>query len=383
MPEKIIIDGFNHFGGKHCETTAMRNVLAYHGFDVSEEMLLGLGGGVGFIYWYMKLMQAPLIGTRTGGKDNLFLKNICRRIGAGVEILETNSESRGYRNLIAQLKKGEPAIVHGDMAYLPYLALPEGVHFGGHMFVVYGIDESKDIIYISDRSQNPLFVRVNDLAAARGSKHPPFPPKHRLLAISYQSALEIKEGDILNSIYECCSSMLNPPISNIGIAGIRKWAGLVTKWPEQFSGLSLYGCLMNTYMYIEIGGTGGSGFRGMYAAFLDESADITGRKDLAEAAGLFRDCAAKWSAVARCSMPDSDPILGQARKLILKKNKLFEEKGSEGFREMLAINKNLDELQKQVESGYKIKAEVFKDLQNEILECAELELKAFTSIRAF
>lgn len=52
MEEKLIIQGFNQFGGKHCQTAALKNVLDYHGLHLSEEMLLGLGGGIGFIYCY-------------------------------------------------------------------------------------------------------------------------------------------------------------------------------------------------------------------------------------------------------------------------------------------------------------------------------------------
>jgi hypothetical protein len=64
--------------GKHCETSALKRVLDYHGLPLSEEMLLGLGGGIGFIYWYMKTMPSPFIGTRyVKGTD--FPTNICRR----------------------------------------------------------------------------------------------------------------------------------------------------------------------------------------------------------------------------------------------------------------------------------------------------------------
>jgi len=54
--EKLIIQDFNQFGGRHCQTAALKNILTYHGLQLSEEILLGLGGGVGFIYWHMKLI---------------------------------------------------------------------------------------------------------------------------------------------------------------------------------------------------------------------------------------------------------------------------------------------------------------------------------------
>ncbi len=49
MTERFIIQGCGAFVGKHCETTALKRVLDYHGLSLSEEMLLGLGGGAGRI----------------------------------------------------------------------------------------------------------------------------------------------------------------------------------------------------------------------------------------------------------------------------------------------------------------------------------------------
>ena len=83
MAERLMVQGFKEFVGKHCETSALKRVLEYHGFSSSEEMLFGLGGGVGFIYWHSKMMTSPFIGTRYG-KVADFLGNICHRIGADI-----------------------------------------------------------------------------------------------------------------------------------------------------------------------------------------------------------------------------------------------------------------------------------------------------------
>ena len=80
MTERLVLEEFEPFVGKHCETSALKRALDYHGLSLSEEMLLGLGGGIGFIYWYMKMMPSPFIGGRYG-KGTDFPINICRRIG--------------------------------------------------------------------------------------------------------------------------------------------------------------------------------------------------------------------------------------------------------------------------------------------------------------
>ena len=203
MSQKLIVEGLEPFSGRHCETTALKRALDYHGLSLSEEMLLGLGGGIGFIYWYMKMMPAPFVGGRFGkGAD--FVTNICRRIGAEVTILETASASKGYEELKVILSTGEPVVVYGDMAYLPYFAIPEVAHFGGHVFTVFGLDEAGDRVHIYDRSRKPVTVTIADLARARGSKFPPFPPKHRLLKIKYQAKRDNQETGIKERSRECC-----------------------------------------------------------------------------------------------------------------------------------------------------------------------------------
>ena len=67
--ENLMVQGFDQFGGKHCQTAALKNILDYHGLHFPEEMLLGIGGGIGFIYWSMKRMPAPFIGGQNGKVD--------------------------------------------------------------------------------------------------------------------------------------------------------------------------------------------------------------------------------------------------------------------------------------------------------------------------
>ena len=94
MAENLMLEGFKPFIGKHCETTALKRALDYHGLTLSEEMLLGLGGGIGFIYWYMKMMPSPFVGGRNG-KVAEFAVTACRRLGAEVTMMETASAREG------------------------------------------------------------------------------------------------------------------------------------------------------------------------------------------------------------------------------------------------------------------------------------------------
>lgn len=138
--------------------------------------------------------------------------------------------------------------------------------------------------------------------------------------------------------------MLKPPIKNIGLAGIEKWSKLVVEWPEQFEGLKLFGALMNGFMYIETGGTGGSAFRSMYAQFLEEAGVIVNKPALNEVAQMMCQSATIWSEIASGFLPDSWPNLGRTRELIVEKNRLFEEQEPGALDAMKKINGELDGL---------------------------------------
>ena len=376
MAEKLILEGFKPFIGKHCETTALKRALDYHGLTLSEEMLLGLGGGIGFIYWYVKVMPSPFVGGRNG-KVAEFAMTACKRLGAEVSVMETASAKRGYEELKALLRDGEPAVTYVDMAYLPYFAMPEQAHFGGHVVAVFGLDEDKDVVRIYDRGRDPVTVSIADLARARGSKFPPFPPKHRLLKIKYPAQIGNLGAGIKDSILECCHNMLKPPIKNIGLAGMQKWAEMVVKWPEQFKGLNLLGALMNGFMYIEIAGTGGSAFRSMYARFLEEASSIINQPLLKEVAEMMRQSAVIWSQIAARFLPDSWSNLKRMRQLIVEKNRLFEEQEPGALNAMLQINREFDVLMTRAVDDLIRPPTFLYDVQKSILRCHEIESQAF------
>ncbi len=375
--ERLMIPRFRVSGGKHCWTTALKNVLDWNGLDLSEEMLFGLSGGIGFIYWYMKLMPAPFIGTRYGkGIDPLL--DTCKRIGAEVSVEQTSSAEKGHEELKRQLREGQPALIFVDMAYLPYLALPEKAHFGAHTVVVFGLDERRGKVCIADRCNKPVTVSTEVLKKARSSKFAPFPPKNKLLRIEYPPKISNLAGPIRESISRCCEQMLRPPIKNIGLAGIQKWADLVPKWRRQFKGMDLLGCLFNVFLYIEISGTGGGAFRKMYAEFLSQARAVLGKPALEETVGMFRDSGKMWGEVAAAALPDSWPVLGKIRRLCVRKNTLFEEQQPQALEKMLKINSELDSLMGEAAEelrGEKA-TELLAGLRERILQCYVIERSA-------
>jgi len=167
------------------------------------------------------------------------------------------------------------------------------------------------------------------------------------LKVKYPQKIGKTEAGIRGAIKDCCTNMLRPPMRNIGLSGIQKWADTVLRWPEQFRGLDLIGCFLNTFVYIEVGGTGGSAFRTMYAKFLEEASTIVNEPALNEAAGMFRESGRVWSEVAKSALPDSWPKLQRIRELTIQKNRCFEEQELNALEKMKKITAELEDLMKK------------------------------------
>ena len=63
-----MVPGYRHLPGNHCGSTALRNLLAHHGVEISEEMALGLGAGVSFYYVQIEGQSPSRFTNGRGGK---------------------------------------------------------------------------------------------------------------------------------------------------------------------------------------------------------------------------------------------------------------------------------------------------------------------------
>ncbi len=165
-------------------------------------------------------------------------------------------------------------------------------------------------------------------------------------------------------------------------ANIESWVGRYKEMGQNHgevaAGLNLYGCLMNLFLYIEIGGTGGSSFRPIYARFLREASSILDDSRLNEVALLFEDSGRIWSEIAEAALPDSWPTLKRARELMLERNRVFEEQRPGALQKMLAINDEMDDVMQQAVREFREKdlKPLLTDLQKKILKLYEAETKA-------
>lgn len=293
----------------------MRHVYVYNEHDISEEMLLGLGAGVSFSYWHFK-GQAPFIGGRGGFKPPME-ELTGQRTGVKIEMHTTTSVRKAHMTLLEMLEAGQPVMIQCDMGFLPYFDFGgQEYHFGGHVVVVCGYDPATNQVLVADRDEELHPVAMEDLEKARGSTYKPFPPKNLWYTFDFDQKRQPSAGEVCQAILEQAQAMLEPPIRNIGVKGIRKAAQSVPKWPEVLSPDELRFALFNNYLFISpVGGTGGGAFRYMFSRFLRESAEITGDLRLAESADEFRQIGDGWERLGEwfrqvSEAPEPDSMLG-------------------------------------------------------------------------
>jgi hypothetical protein len=303
----------------------MRHIYEFHEYPISEDLLLGLGAGLGFVYWHMK-GTAPFFGGRANvgrpGEEGLE-KTAGRRTGVRVHSYCTASARKAENAVLVLLAAGEPVMIQLDMGFLPYFNFPREYHFGGHVVVLAGHDPDTREVLVADRDGELHPVSLEVLAQARGSEFKPFPPKNTWYTFDFSHKRPPTVKEVEQAIREVTKGMLKPPIANLGVKGIRTAAERTLKWPKIMSEDDLRNACFNVFVFIDAkGGSGGGIFRYMYGRFLEEAATITGNDELAKGGEEIRTIGDQWQQAAQifekaCGATNPSTLLPEASQLIL------------------------------------------------------------------
>lgn len=254
-----------HHPGRHCASTALCNMVNFHGIALSEAMCFGIGAGLGI--WYLdagSIKPGRMVHVRSADIEAQFFN----RMGCPFSWQQFKDPRAAQKALCESLDRGLPAIVQTDIFHLPYYG--SKTHFPGHDITVWGYDPSASVFLITDTERTELLlVPFQDMCCALYSKNGFFtmegnqfspdslaPPKDLPTVIRH--AIEYNSRVILSEGYDFQ-----------GIIGLDKWMReIVDEWPylsdPQWTARF-------AYQVIERRGTGGGGFRLMYADFLKEA----------------------------------------------------------------------------------------------------------------
>ena len=269
---------FAHHQAAHCENGVVSNLMKHHGFQITEPMVFGIGSGLFFCYIpFLKVNHAPAITYRV--MPGFIFKRFAKRVGIKIKREKFSNPIEAQRRLDENLNNNNPVGLQVGVYNLTYFPDLYRFHFNAHNLIVYG--KQQDSYLISD----PVMETVTSLTAKQLEKvrfaKGAFAPKgHIYYPTNVPKALKL-ENAIIKGIKQTCRDML-APVPIVGVKGMRMVAALIRKWPTK-KGIKVANHYLGQIvrMQEEIG-TGGGGFRYIFAAFLQESSTILNNHKLAE-----------------------------------------------------------------------------------------------------
>ena len=387
------VTGKNHVAGRQPESATLRNVLIQHDACTSdlctEEILFGLGGGIGCAYFHFE-MHGVYIGSRIHAKEGdtpYFTLQMTEGWGATAEVRHSSSPSAATKSLVKILNEGFTPIVWVEVTKLPYMFL-SGQANAYHQVVVYGM-EGCDVL-VGDLGDSVIRMSMEELTEARNSN---FAPRFRTVVISEAPAKPQLRDALSDRIRVTCSQMLEGlGIANFGLTALNKWAQMLTNtgnkkgWPNCYpGGPPLHGVMTAVFEQIELRGYGGSAFRGLYADFLDQAAGVLKKSALKKVAEQFRESEASWRAISDAVLPDSIPLLKETRKALTRRSDLIRKPRTTAIdKELESLRDGLKQLHERSAKELSLsKAEtldLFGAISERVLETEKIERAAFTEL---
>jgi len=268
---------FSHHQHAHCESGVTSNLLRHAGIDISEPMAFGIGAGLFFGHLpFLKVSGTP--GTTFRTWPGAIFKRVTQRLNIKVHTERFSSPEKAMQALDDALAKGKPVGMLGSVFYLTYLPEAFRFHFNAHNFVAYGKENGEYLI--SDPVMEEVTrIAPEDLMKARFAKGTPEPKGFMYYVEDIPKKLDFPKA-IQQGIKQTGWFMMSPPVPWFGNKAIFLLADKIKNYPKKLTPRKSALYLGNVIRMQEEIGTGGAGFRYIYAAFLQEASQVLKRDDL-------------------------------------------------------------------------------------------------------
>ncbi|MHA6492167.1 BtrH N-terminal domain-containing protein [Pseudomonas borbori] len=324
---------FEHRQSAHCESGVMASLLTHAGLPMSEPMAFGLASGLAFAYLpIVKLSGMPLIAYRMPPRH--LIKTLSKRLGARLHTRTFGDPEQGRRELDAALDAGRLAGLQSSVFWLPYFPPEMRFHFNAHNLLAYG-REGNEYLISDPVFEEPVRCAAEDLQKARFAKGA-LAAKGLMYWLDDVPLEQDWAKLIRQSVLSTTRILDGMPLPWIGIRGIQHLARQIEKLdPAQAKYNALY--LTHIVRMQEEIGTGGAGFRFMYASFLQEAGQKLGESALQQASVQLTAIGDNWrqfaSACVRASRnkgeaPDFRPIAEMLRGIAGQERVLMKELGA-------------------------------------------------------
>jgi len=291
---------FTHHQSAHCENGVASNLLKYNGLKISEPMVFGIGSGLFFVYLpFIKVNYAPAISYRP--LPGQIFNKLAKRLKLKIKRQKFSSETKAVNALDENLRNNIPTGLQVGVYNLTYFPDEYRFHFNAHNLVVYGKSET-DYLISDPVMETVTTLTHQELIKVRFAKGAFAPRGQMYYPIQIPENIDFKSA-IIKGIKNTCRDMLAPmPI--IGVQGIKFVAKQIRKWPVKHGTKKANHYLAQMVRMQEEIGTGGGGFRFIYAAFLEEASVVLENeklkkmsKEMTAIGDLWRDFAVEASRI--------------------------------------------------------------------------------------
>jgi hypothetical protein len=268
---------YTHFQHAHCESGVTANLLRHEGIELTEPMAFGIGAGLFFGHVpFIKVGGIP--GTTYRTWPGAIVKRVTERLNIKLHTVRFRDPVKAMKALDDVLATGKPVGMLGSVFYLPYLPEAFRFHFNAHNFVAYG-KQGENYLISDPVMEHATSIAPEDLVKARFAKGVPEPRGFMYYVTGTSENIDMPAA-IEKGIKQTCSFMLSPPMPWFGNRGIFTLADKIKGYPKKLEPRKAALYLGNVIRMQEEIGTGGAGFRYLYAAFLQEAATLLKRDDL-------------------------------------------------------------------------------------------------------
>jgi len=301
---------FQHRQASHCESGVMSNLLRHHGLPLSEPMTFGLSSALSFAYLpIIKINGLPLVAYRMPPKA--IIKGLQKPLGLKMRFETFRNPAAGVARLNELLDQGQLVGLQTSVFWLPYLPEDLRFHFNAHNVLAFGRDPASGDYLLSDPvAETTVTCAPADLQRARFAKGALAPKGLLYYPVGTPQTPDWPQV-LPAAIRKTTRIMLDAPLPIIGVRGIR-WLAKAIEKLDTGSGAAHSKLFIGQVvrMQEEIG-TGGGGFRFIYASFLQEAADLLARPALGELAEQLIDIGDEWREFALATarmIRDRDPL---------------------------------------------------------------------------
>ncbi len=260
---------FIHKPSGHCENGVVSNLLRFYGIEMSEAMVFGLGSGLFFAHMpFIRLHGMAVTSFRPMPGD--IFSRVLSILNIKIKRYKFREKEKAMHVLDSLLEKGTPVGMLVGVYHLPYFPREYRFHFNAHNICVIG--KEGDIYTVSDPVvMDKCTLSFEELKLVRFASGT-YPPKGRMYHIAdLTSKCDISADTIKRAILKNCNRMLKIPVPLFGVKGIRYLAGRMRSWERRMGSKRAALNLAQIVRMNEEIGTGGAGFRFIYAAFLQEA----------------------------------------------------------------------------------------------------------------